>query len=245
MALIHELERSGNWLFKRRSWLPLFLILCGIIMMYFENSRVLVFVTWKELLFLGISLFGETIRVFTVAYAPGNTSGRNTDAGQLADEINTTGIYSVMRHPLYAGNFFMWLGPALFLRSAWFAIVFILLYWLYYERIIFAEEQFLRRKFGESYDKWSESVKAVIPVFRNYIPPQLSFSFKTVLRRENNSFMNIFIIFSALDIVRNFFLYDKFKVTPMWLWLLAIATILWIIIRIIHKSTQWLTVEGR
>jgi hypothetical protein len=31
MALVHELERSGNWLFKHRSWLPVVLIIAGII----------------------------------------------------------------------------------------------------------------------------------------------------------------------------------------------------------------------
>ncbi len=99
----------------------------------------------------------------TVGFAPKNTSGRNTAAGQMADELNVTGIYSIVRHPLYVGNFFMWLGPVLFLRSVWFTIVFCLVYWLYYERIMFAEEQFLRRKFGDAYDKWSEKVKAFIP----------------------------------------------------------------------------------
>jgi protein-S-isoprenylcysteine O-methyltransferase Ste14 len=245
MALIHEFERSGNWLFKRRSWLPLLLVICGIVVMNYEDRQAIIFSSTKELIFLGISIFGEVLRIITVGHAPGNTSGRNTAAGQLADEINTTGIYSVIRHPLYVANFFMWLGPVLFLRSFWFTVVFILIYWLYYERIIFAEEQFLRRKFGIEYDEWSENVRAVIPGFRNYTPPRLRFSFKTVLRREYNSFLNIFIIFSALDIIRNYFLSGKFSITPLWIMLVAGAAIVWIIIRAIHKRTQWLTVEGR
>ncbi len=117
------------------------------------------------MIFLGVSLFGEAIRIYTVGFAPENTSGRNTEAGQIADELNMTGIYSLVRHPLYVGNFFMWLGPVLFLRSVVFAVFFVLVYWLYYERIMFAEEQFLRRKFGETYDKWSEKVSAFIPGF--------------------------------------------------------------------------------
>jgi len=39
------------------------------------------------MIFLGISIFGELIRVFTVGFAPRNTSGRNTSAGQIADEL--------------------------------------------------------------------------------------------------------------------------------------------------------------
>ncbi len=105
----------------------------------------------------------------TVGFTPKNTSGRNTSAGQIADELNATGIYSLVRHPLYLGNFFMWLGPVLFLRSFVVIVFFVLIYWLYYERIMFAEEQFLRRKFGETYDKWSEKVRSLIPSFKDML----------------------------------------------------------------------------
>lgn len=245
MALIHEFERNGNWLFKRRSWLPVVLVAPGLVIMYYVNRQSILYDSGKELIFFGISLFGQLIRVITVGFAPGNTSGRNTAYGQLADEVNRSGIYSVIRHPLYVGNYFMWLGPALFLRSAWFAIVFTLVYWLYYERIMFAEEQFLRRKFGEAYDRWSESVNAVIPSFRKYIPSGLPFSVRTVLRREYNSFVNIFLIFAVLDVTRNYLVSERLAITPLWGWLLGAAVILWGIIRLIHKKTGWLTVEGR
>ena len=85
MALVHEFEKSGNWLFKRRSWLPLVLILAGVVVLYLTNRQAILFDPVKELIFLGVSLFGEAIRVYTVGYAPRNTSGRNTSAGQIAD----------------------------------------------------------------------------------------------------------------------------------------------------------------
>ncbi len=245
MALVHEFERSGNWLFRRRSWLPVFMIAAGIFIMYTGNRQVILFDLRDELIFLGVSILGQVIRIFTVGYAPKNTSGRNTEAGQLADELNTTGIYSIIRHPLYLGNFFMWLGPVLFLRSVSFTIVFVLIYWLYYERIMFAEEQFLRRKFGEIYDRWSESVASFIPYSLRYIPSKLTFSVRNVLKREYNSFVNIFLIFLILDIFRNFFLTERIFFTPMWLYLTTGAVIIWAIIRTIHKSTKWLEVEGR
>jgi protein-S-isoprenylcysteine O-methyltransferase Ste14 len=245
MALVHEFEKSGNWLFKRRSWLPVFMVAAGIFMMYIGNRQAILFDMRDEIIFLAVSLLGQLIRIFTVGFAPRNTSGRNTVNGQIADELNTTGIYSLIRHPLYLGNFFMWLGPVLFLRSVNFAIVFMLLYWLYYERIMFAEEQFLRRKFGEMYDKWSEKVSSFIPWTFNYIPSRLSFSFRNVLKREYNSFVNIFVIFLLLDLFRNLFLAERLIFTPMWLYITAGAVIIWFIVRTIHKSTKWLEVEGR
>ena len=245
MALVHEFEKTGNWLFKRRSWLPVFLVISGFIVMYYVNRQGILFNSREELIFLGISLLGQAIRIYTVGFTPKNTSGRNTINGQIADELNVTGIYSIVRHPLYLGNFFMWLGPSLFVRSVWFTLVFCLVYWLYYERIIFAEEQFLRRKFGDAYDKWSETVRAFVPAFTRYIPSKLSFSVRNVLKREYNSFINIFVIFAALDLVRNYIISEKIRITPMWGYMLAGAALIWIILRTIHKKTSWFIVEGR
>jgi protein-S-isoprenylcysteine O-methyltransferase Ste14 len=245
MALVHEFENSGNWLFKRRSWLPIFMIFGGIIMMYLGNRQAIIFDQRDELIFLGVSLFGQLIRILTVGFTPKNTSGRNTINGQLADELNVTGIYSLLRHPLYLGNFFMWLGPVLFLRSVGVIIVFGLIYWLYYERIMFAEEQFLRRKFGDIYDKWSEKVSSFIPWTFHFIRPGLPFSIKNVLKREYNSFVNIFVIFIILDVFRNYFLSERIYLTKMWIWLFVAGGLIWLIVRTIHKQTKWLEVEGR
>jgi protein-S-isoprenylcysteine O-methyltransferase Ste14 len=245
MALVHELESSGNWLFRRRSWLPLFLVVSGLIMMYLGNRQAIIFDLRDEMIFLGISILGEIIRIFTVGFAPKNTSGRNTAAGQIADELNTTGFYSVVRHPLYLGNFFMWLGPVIFIRSAWFTVVFLLVYWLYYERIMFAEEQFLRRKFGDAYDKWSAKVSAFLPFQFKWVSPRLRFSFRNVLKREYNSFVNIFLIFAILDLFRNYYLTGRIFMTHIWLQLLIGAVVIWLIVRSVHKYTRWLEVEGR
>ena len=245
MALVHEFENSGNWLFKRRSWLPLIMIVAGIIVMYLGNRQAILFDMRDELIFLGVSLFGQLIRILTVGFTPRNTSGRNTIYGQIADELNVTGIYSVLRHPLYLGNFFMWLGPVLFLRSLWFTVLFGLLYWLYYERIMFAEEQFLRRKFSDIYDKWAENVGSFIPYSFRFIPPKLPFSVRNVLKREYNGFENIFAIFTILDLFRNFFLSGKIYLTEMWIYLIVSASAIWIVIRVIHKNTKWLEVKGR
>ena len=245
MALVHEFENSGNWLFKRRSWLPVFIILAGVVMMYLGNRQAILYDMRDELIFLGVSILGEIIRILTVGFAPKNTSGRNTVNGQIADELNVTGIYSLLRHPLYLGNFFMWLGPVLFIRSVGATIVFVLIYWLYYERIMFAEEQFLRRKFGEIYDKWSKKVSSFIPRSFHFIPPSLPFSVRTVLKREYNSFVNIFVIFTILDLFRNYFLSERIYLTGMWIYMFVSAGVIWLTLRTIEKRTHWLDVQGR
>ena len=244
MAMVHELEKSGNWLFRRRSWLPATVIALALVYLFVANRSSIFFNYTYEILFLLVSIFGELIRSYTVGHVPKNTSGRNV-IDQLAEELNTTGIYSVVRNPLYVGNFFMWLGPVLFLRSIWCIIIFILAYWLYYERIIFAEEQFLRRKFGETYDSWTFKVRSVIPGFGNYIPSELKFSVKNVLSREYNSITNVFIVFSLLDVMRNLAITGKVYLEPLYMSMLIAAAIFWCVVRYLVKKTRFLYVDGR
>lgn len=207
MALQEELESQGNWLFRRRSLLPLAVLLAGIWVLLFTVRTVgTVFSTvlpyWQvyECLCLAVSLAGTWIRIYTVGHTPVGTSGRNT-AGQVADSLNTTGIYSVVRHPLYLGNFLMWLGIALLTCNIGFVTVFILGYWIYYERIMYAEEQFLRRKFGDTYLHWAEQTPAFLPRFNRFKPSGLPFSWKKVAKKEKNGVFALFLLFSLFDFI--------------------------------------------
>jgi protein-S-isoprenylcysteine O-methyltransferase Ste14 len=244
MSLVHELEKSGNWLFRRRSWLPVIVLVLAAGYLFIANRSVIYFnLTW-ELLCILVSVAGELIRSYTVGHIQRNPSGRNV-IDQMAEELNTSGIYSIVRHPLYVGNFLMWLGPVLFLRSVWCVIIFVLAYWIYYERIIFAEEQYLRRKFGEDYDSWAFKVSAVIPRFRHFTRASLSFSFRNVLKREYNSIANLFIVFAILDVIRNIAVTGKVYMEPLYISLLVTALILWGVVRYMVKRTKFLYVEGR
>jgi protein-S-isoprenylcysteine O-methyltransferase Ste14 len=169
MALQEEFENQGNWLFKYRGHLPLVWLVAGWAL-YLWNAWTteghsgccLIPHNYYETGCLCVSLLGLAVRIFTVGHTARNTSGRNT-AGQLADSLNTSGIYSMVRHPLYLGNYFMWAGIALLTRDFWFVVAFSLSYWVYYERIMFAEEQFLRKKFGDVYLRWADKTPAFVP----------------------------------------------------------------------------------
>jgi len=53
------------------------------------------------------------------------------------------------------------------------------------------------------------------------------------------------VIFTALDLFRNFLISGSLAITPLYAWAGVIAFLIWIILRIIHKTTSWFTVEGR
>ena len=181
-------------LFKNRSLLPLLvLIVCYgyyVFNIYIEDPFYQTISNYYPSYKYGcllISLVGVAIRVYTIGYAPAGTSGRNT-AKQIADELNTTGIYSIIRHPLYFGNYLMSLGIVLLPRSITLTVIFTLIFWLYYERIMYAEEDFLRHKFGQDFLNWSARVPTFLPRRITGRATSLPFSWKKVLRQEKMEF---------------------------------------------------------
>jgi len=148
--LHHYFEKQGQWLFKYRGQLPLLLFLLIIITYFIEVKALLrthnIGTYGLTLLFIVI---GFLIRGWTIGTTPSGTSGRNRQH-QEAQELNTNGIYSIVRHPLYLGNFLIWQGLAIYTLSYGFVFVFIILFALFYERIMYAEEQFLWRKYGST-----------------------------------------------------------------------------------------------
>src|SRR5690606_23020750 len=90
---------------------------------------------------------------------------------------------------------------ALLTENIWFVVSFILFYWIYYERIMFAEEQFLERKFGNAYKEWAEKVPAFVPKLGLFNKPTLSFSLRKVLKKEKNGLFAVFLIFTAFNLI--------------------------------------------
>ena len=152
MALVHSLEKQGNFLFKYRGQFPVLLFILAAPFIYITDYTDLSSNTASYNMYsaIFISILGFFIRFYTIGTTPKGTSGRNTKK-QVADELNSNGMYSVVRHPLYLGNFLVWLGISINTINLYFIIIMSLLFWLYYERIMFAEERFLERKFGNKY----------------------------------------------------------------------------------------------
>ncbi|MCB1160720.1 MAG: lipid A Kdo2 1-phosphate O-methyltransferase, partial [Leptospiraceae bacterium] len=198
-----------------------------------------------------VSLLGIGVRAITIAFVPAMTSGRNTKK-QVADTVNKTGIYSIFRHPLYIGNFLIFLGIVLVLKSLSFTLIFVLFYWFYYERIIFAEEYFMRNKFKEQYLNWAAQTPIFFPNFSNFKKPELPFSFKNILKREYPSLAGAVFVFLLYDIgivYINEFMGSSESflkaIKPIHFYIFYIDLAFYAIVRVLVKATRLLEVEGR
>lgn len=246
MALKEEIINQGNWLFRRRSYLPLMLLPLIILASYTDHS-ILQFpaiVKIFDVLSFIICAVGFLIRVVTIGQVPKGTSGRNTKK-QIASTLNTSGIYSVVRHPLYLGNFFMWLGIILYVKSIWLSLLFPLIYWVYYERIMFAEEAFLINKFGKEYLLWSALTPPFFPNLALWRKSELDFSFRNVLKREYSGFMAAVIGFVFLDNWLGFVHNAVIRANLASLKILGLSMFIFFTLRILRKKTKLLKVSGR
>lgn len=253
MSLYQKMIKDGHQMFRWRGYIPLLLI--GPLILALKESTYLESLVgdtlediWVLLCFL-ISLGGLALRCYTVGFIPGSTSGRNTTE-QRADFLNTSGMYSIVRNPLYLANFIILLGVMLSIKVWWFALLFVLMFFIYMERIILTEEAFLHDKFGKSYDDWRAKTPVIIPDFKLWRAPDMQFSWKTVLKREYPGLLAIGTAFLVTEMATDLIFEGEHFiewVAEDWIWPVVYVIILAICLtlRTLKKSTNLLKVEGR
>jgi protein-S-isoprenylcysteine O-methyltransferase Ste14 len=115
---------------------------------------------------LPVAIAGELLRCWAVGY-----SGKTTrDDAVTAPKLITAGPYGHVRNPLYLGNFLTALGFAIaftgknsprtrtILAGGSLAVMAAV-----YATIVPHEEEFLRSKFGEAFDRYCEAVPPILP----------------------------------------------------------------------------------
>jgi len=248
-----DMARQGHWLFSWRSYLPLIIIPAAITV--FPQSGWMtdlfgeLFEEAYDIACFALALTGIALRVLTVGFVPAGTSGRNTRR-QRADALNTTGMYALVRHPLYFANFLIFLGVVLTIKSMLFMLFASCAYLLYYERIMLAEEQFLDQRYGDTYRRWAARTPAFLPRLTGWIAPALPFSWRSALRREFHSVFLVATLFLASELAEAMVVEGhRFASALMfeWLWvaIFTACAVFYVIVMAMKKRTRWLDVAGR
>ena len=245
MSLNQSFDQQGNFLFRYRGQFPVFLFLLAIPFIYTTDYKFIVnYLHFLYIIGCIISFLGFLIRFYTIGTTPKGTSGRNTKK-QIAETLNMLGMYSVVRHPLYLGNYLIWLGISITTCNMYFIIIMSFLFWLFYERIMFAEEKFLINKFGKEYFEWSSQTPAFFPCFSNFKSPEMSFSLITILRREYASVLSCVIGFVYIEFLKNYSMYGCFKISTLTLYILIFLLVIVIILRSLKHYTKILNEDNR
>lgn len=180
-------KKIGAFLFKYRGQLPVILIVISIPFIFNKQSNERTIFPFIELYGIYFSftllLAGHLIRSLAIGYKNLHTSGKNRDQ-QVAEKLNTEGVYSLIRHPLYLGNFLIWTGLSILLENIFFIFISSIFFILMYYFIIQLEEMYLRDKFKKEHEKWSEKTLIFIPKFTNYKSVNGAFNWKMVWKNE-------------------------------------------------------------
>jgi protein-S-isoprenylcysteine O-methyltransferase Ste14 len=187
-----------------------------------------------EIICLTISFAGLAIRVYTVGYAGKGTSGRTTNTPK-AQELSTTGMYSIVRHPLYLGNFIIWAGIVLLPHSVTLASFCLITFFLLYERIIYSEEAFLAEKFGDIFTEWAQKTPLLLPRLKLWRKPEQPFSWQAVLAREYPGFFAIIASFTAIEILGDRFSEGRWVLDWMWVVIFCVGLLTFVLLRTLKK----------
>ena len=143
-----------GFFFKYRSYTP---IPIGIMIVYFARPEIM-----YVCIGVGLLLIGETIRIWSVSYAGGETRTRNVGAKKLC----SSGPYAFVRNPLYVGNMFMYVGIVFIAGAANILLMVattLVFFTVQYSLIIALEEEKLEELFGRKYHIYKKNVPAVFP----------------------------------------------------------------------------------
>jgi len=91
--------------------------------------------------------------------------GLNTVFREVREEpqVITTGVFSIVRHPIYLGSILLYLGFVLLSLSllstlVWFIII------IFYYMISRYEERLLTQKFGSAYEEYKKKIPMLLPI---------------------------------------------------------------------------------
>lgn len=244
MRLLDHFPRAGDRLFRWRGHLPLLLLplfILGVLDAALPARPGPGLRAWQIGSVL-LALLGLAIRVVAVGSAPAGTSERSTTTPR-ASMLRTSGLYSVVRHPLYIGNTLTAVGLACF-TGAWYLPVIVLLAGvLYHERICAREEVFLEDRFGEAFREWASRVPAVLPRFAGYVRSTTPFVWRRVLGREFHGLMVIGSVVLVLDVARSLAATGRVVYDPLWTPFFLLTAAVFVGCSVLKKTTRLFHVD--
>jgi protein-S-isoprenylcysteine O-methyltransferase Ste14 len=227
--------RLGNLLFHNRNWLfPLFYLVLFIPSPEVFNNPVTAMIIG-----FSIALTGQIIRIITIGLVYIIRGGKNRRV--FADDLVTTGIFSHCRNPLYVGNILVLVGLGVASNSLIFMAIATPLFLFFYQAIVFAEENFLRNKFGRSFDEYCGRVHRWIPRLSGLgdTMRSMEFKWKRVVIREYTA-TYIWMTGAVLIVMKHFYVHDdRFdfsRYLPLFIILLVVLLVLYLVTRYLKKS---------
>jgi len=143
---LSRIEKAGEILFRLRDYTPIPIIILAVL---FATP------TWLSLSVGAlVAIAGELLRTYGVAYIGTISRTRSYSNGQLVQD----GPFALLRNPLYFGNLVLSVGLSLMCNVGWLPPLVIAVFYAQYIPVVAWEEKKLTNIFGDSYQKYCETV---------------------------------------------------------------------------------------
>ena len=236
--------RIGNFFFKYRNWLFIVLYLLLFVPsppIFGERTLGPEYYLWPIIIGLLVTVSGQLIRGLTIGLAYIIRGGK--EGKVYAEKLVTTGIFNHCRNPLYVGNILMLLGVGILSNSLLYVAVIMPLFLVIYQAIVLAEENFLRSKFGESFDNYCSRVNRWIPSVKGIGATFGSMQFKAarwILKEYNTQYIwltgiVLILLFKYPQLTNN----DEGRRNTLLAIILPILLLLYLLVRYLKKSGRW------
>jgi protein-S-isoprenylcysteine O-methyltransferase Ste14 len=149
-----RLVRAGGWLFRRRTLLPLPIVLLLVLIPLDAPPSSRLVVSGLLAVFTG-----ELLRLWAVSHIGTISRTRGERLGPLV----ASGPFGWVRNPLYIGNLLVWVGFTISAQLLWLVPVVIAMLALEYHAIVRWEERLLEARLGDTYRAYVERVPRWIP----------------------------------------------------------------------------------
>lgn len=114
-------------------------------------------------------------------------------------KLATTGAYSLVRHPLYTGNFLILLGFAIACANIPVVVLVVAFFLFYYPAAVQYEDHKLEGIFGDDWRAWSRNMPALIPTKFNWRSNQdASWDFRQSMFRNGELYYTLFEVGAAV-----------------------------------------------
>lgn len=237
MPPTHMIHRLGRFFFRYRGGsafllLPLLLAFHG-----FARLQPPLLERAFEYLCLSVALAGEAVRALTVGFISNATSGRGT-VQPSAQSLNTTGLYSVVRNPLYLGSLVTLMGFVLLFQNPLLVVLAPGLWLAFYGPIILFEEAYLANRFGPGFDAYRRQVPRLLPHVWKWRRPELGWSWRMLLRREHDTVLGIVVFFAVAAQYRDYVLAGRFQPDLGRGLLLGLSLLGWAVLKTLKRRTR-------
>ena len=234
----------GNFFFKYRNWLFIILYLLLFVPsppLFGEKTFGQYYYWWPIIIGLVITITGQAIRGATIGLAYIIRGGK--EGKVYAEELVTTGIFSHCRNPLYVGNILMLLGVGVLSNSLLYVAVIMPLFMVIYQAIVLAEENFLRSKFGDSFNQYCSRVNRWIPSLKGISSTFNSMHFKWkrwILKEYNTQYVWLTgIVLILLFKYPQLTDFNEQKRNLLLAIFLPLLLLIYLLVRYLKKSGKW------